>query len=67
MNVWDQLTPVDIERAKSELDARRDEMLARHAEELQSLDADQTQLEALEQAIGAFLQKFNRPPATAAQ
>jgi hypothetical protein len=61
--VWDQLTPVDIERAKSELDARRAEMLARHAEELKGLDIDQTQLEALEQAIGAFLQKFSQPAA----
>ena len=61
--MWDQLTPVDIERAKSELDARREEMLARHAEELKGLDVDQTQLEALEQAISEFVQKFNQPAA----
>jgi len=61
--VWDQLTPVDIERAKSELDARREEMLARHAEELKGLDVDQTQLEALEQAISEFVQKFNQSAA----
>lgn len=60
MTVWEQLTPVDIERAKSELDARRDEMLARHAEELKALDGDQTQLDALEQAISAFVQKFTQ-------
>jgi hypothetical protein len=58
-NMWDQLKPSDIERAKQDLVARRAEMLARHAEELQGLDADQAQLETLEQAIAAFLEKFN--------
>lgn len=57
--VWDQLTPGDLERAKEELVARRTEMLARHAEELKALEADGSQLEMLEQAIAAFLQKFN--------
>ena len=57
--MWDQLTPNDIERAKSELGERRAEMLARHAEELQGLDADQSQLETLELAIASFLRKFN--------
>jgi hypothetical protein len=32
-------------------------MLARHAEELKALDAEQTQLETLEQAIEMFLLK----------
>lgn len=63
VTVWEQLTPQDIERAKSELDSRRDEMLARHAEELRSLDDDRSQLDGLEQAIAAFLQKFT--PASA--
>jgi len=58
-NMWDQLTPNDIERAKSELGERRAEMLARHAEELKGLDADQSQLDTLEHAIASFLQKFN--------
>ncbi len=61
--VWDQLTPGDIERAKNELSARRAEMLARHAEELRGLDAEQSQLESLEQAIDSFLQRFKRPSA----
>lgn len=63
-NMWDQLKPSDIERAKQDLVTRRDEMLARHAEELRTLDADQAQLDALEQAITAFLQKFNSPAGT---
>jgi hypothetical protein len=56
--VWDQLTPADLERAKNELGTRRAEVLARHAEEIKGLDAEQTQLETLEQAIDAFLQKM---------
>ena len=59
--MWDQLTPNDIERAKNEIEERRAEMLARHAEELKGLDADQSQLETLEQAIASFLRKFNLP------
>jgi hypothetical protein len=56
--VWDQLTPGDIERAKNDLDVRRAEMLARHAEELRSLETDQAQLDGLVQAIDAFARKF---------
>ena len=59
INMWNQLTPNDIERAKHELNERRAEMLARHAEELKGLNTDQNQLETLEQAIASFLQKFN--------
>jgi hypothetical protein len=56
--VWDQLTPGDLERAKNELVTRRAETLARHAEELRGLEAEQNQLETLEQAIEMFLQKM---------
>lgn len=66
INVWDQLTPSDIERAKKELGARRAEMLARHAEELKTLDADHAQLAGLEQAIDAFLRRFSPSSAEAA-
>ena len=59
--MWDQLKPSDIERAKQNLVTRRDDMLARHAEDLRGLEADAAQLDALEQAIAAFLQKFNAP------
>jgi len=65
INMWNQLTPNDIERAKHELDARRAEMLARHAEEMRGLAADQSQLETLEQAIESFLRKFNPSPESA--
>ena len=64
--VWDQLKPSDIERVKAELGTRRTEMLARHAEELKELDAEQGQLETLEQAIDMFLRKANRSQNAAA-
>jgi hypothetical protein len=64
--VWDQLTPGDIERVKNELGERRAEMLARHAEELKGLEAEQSQLETLEQAIEMFLRKAKRPQSAAA-
>jgi hypothetical protein len=58
--MWDRLTPGDIASATNALGARRAEVLARHAAELNGLDADQTQLESLERAIEAFVQKLNR-------
>jgi len=64
--VWDQLTPGDIQRVKNELGERRAEMLARHAEELKGLEAEQSQLETLEQAIEMFLRKAKRPESAAA-
>jgi len=60
-NVWDQLKPGDIDRVKRDLDTKRAEMLARHAEELKSLEADHAQLDTLEQAIALFMQKFAAP------
>ena len=59
--VWNQLSATDIEQAKRQLDIRRSEMLARHAEELKTLEADQVQIDALAQAIDAFVRKFNTP------
>jgi hypothetical protein len=60
---WVQLTPTHIERAKHELDFRRAEMLAKHAEELKVLDVDQSEIDTLAQAIDAFVEKFNLPAA----
>jgi len=59
--VWDQLTPGDIQNAKQELTGRREEMLARHAEELKAIDADQAQLDTLAEAIELFARKFKQP------
>ena len=57
--VWDQLTRADVERVKRELGLRRAELLSRHAEELRALDAQQTEIDTLEQTIDAFARKFN--------
>ena len=56
--MWDKLTVADLERVKRELGTRRAEMLARHAEELKGLEADQREIDAIKQAISAFTQKF---------
>ena len=47
-----------IERIKRGLAARRSEMLARHAEELKALQAEQSEIDAVEKAIAAFTHKF---------
>lgn len=57
--VWDQLRPSDIERARQELGTRRAELLARHAEELRGLDAEQSQLDTLVESIDAFMRRFS--------
>jgi len=59
VTVWDQLTRADVERVKRELGLRRAELLSRHAEELRALDAQQTEIDTLEQTIDAFARKFN--------
>jgi hypothetical protein len=59
--MWDNLSPADIERAKEQLTLQRDAVLKRHAEELSVLDADQNEIETLDQLIAAFLQ--SREPA----
>ena len=56
--VWDRLTTADIERVKRGLTMRRSEILARHADELRALDAQQAEIDTIEQAIAAFTQKF---------
>jgi hypothetical protein len=63
--MWEKLTPADIEQAKHDLTLRRTAMLARHAEELRSLDSEQAGLEALERLIDAFMQKFQNQETTA--
>jgi hypothetical protein len=43
---------------KQALQARRSEMLVRHAEELTALDVDEAELTVLEQAIDELIRKF---------
>jgi hypothetical protein len=58
LSMWDELTTADLERVKRGLATRRSEMLARHAEELKSLEAEQSEIDVIEKAIAAFTQKF---------
>jgi len=57
--MWDKLTADDIERIKRGFATRRAEMLARHAEELQGLETQQAEIDAIEKAVEVFTQKFN--------
>src|SRR5262249_24475149 len=57
-SMWDKLTAADLERVKRGLAMRRSEMLARHAEELKALEAQQSEIDAFEQAIAIFAHKF---------
>ena len=58
LRMWDKLTADDIERVKRGFATRRAEMLARHAEELQGLETQQAEIDAVEKAIAVFTQKF---------
>src|SRR5262249_40748265 len=64
MAMWDRVTPSDIDQAKNDLVSRRAEILARHAEELKGLEADQAQIETLERIIKEFSEKFKLPSQT---
>jgi hypothetical protein len=57
--MWTELTRADLDGVKRRLQARRAEMLARHAEELKALDVDEAELTVLEQAIDQLVRKFN--------
>lgn len=67
MVVWDQLTPSDIQRALAAIGERRDEILARHAEELKTLEVEQAELEGLEKAIDAFVRRMNKTEPAASE
>ena len=56
--MWTQLAPGDVEHARRELMRQRAETLARHAEELTSLDAENEEVAVLEQAIQTFMRKY---------
>jgi len=60
--MWDLLNKADIEQARQDLKLRRTEILRRHAEEGQKLDADRLELETLHRLVDGFVEKFARPP-----
>ncbi len=44
VTMWEQLTPADIERAKTRAAALRSETLAKHAEELRKLEVEEAEI-----------------------
>jgi hypothetical protein len=52
------LTPADTRRAKDELLQRRMATEARHADELNAIDTQLSEITAMEQAIDAFAGKY---------
>jgi hypothetical protein len=56
--MWDVLKPTHIEEAQRQLKARRADLLQRQAEELARLQADETDLEALDRLAASFSRKF---------
>ena len=61
--MWDKLDYADLDRARQELRLRHAETVRRHAEELSALDAERAEVDALNQPIGAFAEKFKTSPA----
>jgi hypothetical protein len=58
--MWQNLTRADIECAQQELRLRREQMLARHAEEIRNVDAERAEVEMLAQMAAAFAEKFKK-------
>jgi hypothetical protein len=56
--MWTELTRADIERVKQGLQARRSDMLVRHAAELAALDVEETELTVLGEVIDALVRRF---------
>jgi hypothetical protein len=57
--MWTELTRADIEQVKLQLEARRSEMLTRHAAELAALDVDEAEITVIDEAVDGLIRKFN--------
>jgi hypothetical protein len=55
--VWDKISSSDLDQAKNNLDLRRTEAMNRHAKEIEALNAEESEVNQLEAAIEAFVQK----------
>jgi len=56
--MWDTISRAELDASKELLRAQRQEMIRRHAEELQAIEQDQAEIEAFDQLIGAMAEKF---------
>jgi hypothetical protein len=52
--MWEQITRADMDRAKHRIAIQRRVMLKKHAEQLQALEAEGSEIEALERMVAAF-------------
>ena len=57
----DILKKAEIDEVRADLELRRREILARHAEEAQTLDAERAAVDQLNHLIELFTQKFAAP------
>ena len=58
--MWNNLSVADLEQARQQLAVQREEILRRHAEEIGQLDADEAEIQALDQLAAAFIRKFQK-------
>jgi hypothetical protein len=56
--MWDKISRADLDAANEQLRRRREELARRHAEELNGLEQDQAELEALDHLIGSMAEKL---------
>jgi hypothetical protein len=56
--MWDTVSQAELAQVRQQLDRRREDMLRRHAEELEALDIDRAELETIDQLLGNFVKKF---------
>jgi chromosome segregation ATPase len=56
--MWDTISRAELEATKKQLRTRRQELIRRHAEELQAIEQDQAEIEAFDQLIGTIADKF---------
>jgi hypothetical protein len=59
--MWDTLTPADIAAAKRDVGRRRAELLIKQAQEIEGLNTEQADVEALDRLADDFARRFPRP------
>jgi hypothetical protein len=63
--MWTVMKRSDLAQARQDLEACRTEAVQRHAQELEKLEADRAELDALRRLAAAFSDKFKKPPTVA--
>jgi hypothetical protein len=64
--LWQVLKRIDIARVTQDLEQRRVETLRRHAGEIEAIEAERVELEALSRLTAAFADKFKKGTAPTA-